>query len=213
MSEYRSPSSNLFYRLVQAITSIGVICFMVSGYLGLRALMYSQIAAIPSTMLTGASVIALLSAPIGLIYVVVGPRRLYRVQIDWISVQLGIIVGGLLYGVYNMATPFNAQMANIDAGRRFLQGGIDGLFIGAVAGALVAFVNGRRLRLHRVGITRYVVLYLTVLTILWVGILVNQLGGVFNLAWPIVVLALLVAARVVFWNFGAKAYEEWQEEE
>jgi peptidoglycan/LPS O-acetylase OafA/YrhL len=135
-------------------------------------------------------------------------RDLHRVRIDWISIQLGIVFGGLLYGIYNMIAPFNQQMANIDAGRRFLQGGIDGLFIGAVAGALAAFVNGRRLRLHRLGLTRYVVLYLTVLTILWVGILVNQLGGVFNFAGPVVVLALLVAARVVFWNFGGKAYEE-----
>lgn len=213
MSEYRSPASNIFYRFIQALTSIGVVCFLVAGYLGLRALIYSQIAAIPSTMLTGASVAGLLSAPVGLVYVVVGPRRLYRVQLDWISIQFGIVIGGLLYGFYNLIAPFNAQMANIDAGRRFLQGGIDGLFIGAIAGALVAFVNGRRLRLHRAGITRYVVLYLTVLTILWVGILVNRLGGVFNLAWIVVVLALLLAARVVFWNFAARPYEDWQEEE
>lgn len=208
MSDYRSPSSNVLYRLVQAITSIGAVCFLVAGFLGLRALVYSQIGAIPSTMLTGASVAGLIGAPVGLVYLLVGRRWLFRLPIDWISIQLGVVVGGLLYGVYNLIAPFNPQMANIDAGRRFLQGGIDGLFIGAVAGMLVAFINGRRLRLHRAGISRYVVLYLTVLTILWVGILVNRLGGVFNVAWIIVVFALLAAARVVFWNFGAKAHQE-----
>ena len=139
---------------------------------------------------------------------VAGPRRLYRINIDWISIQLGIIVGGLLYGVYNLIVPFSAQMANADAGRRFLQGGIDGLFIGAVAGALVTFVNGRRLRPHRAGLIRYIVLYLAVLTIIWAGIFVTRLGGIFNFAWIVVIIVLLVAARVVFWNFGGKPYEE-----
>src|SRR5690606_41863874 len=102
----------------------------------------------------------------------------------------------------------NPQTANMEAGRRFLQGGIDGIFIGAVAGALVIFVNGRRVRLHRTGLMRYIVLYLVVLTILWGGILVNRMGGVFNFAWIAVVVALLVAARVIFWNFGGKPYED-----
>jgi hypothetical protein len=193
---------------VQAVIGIGLLCFLVAGYLGLRALVYNHINAIPPAMLNGASAAAVIGAPLGLVYVVVGPQRLYRIRIDWISIQLGIIVGGLLYGVYNFIIPFNSQMANIDAGRRFLQGGVDGLFIGAVVGALVAFVNGRRLYLHRNGLTRYIVLYLVVLTILWGGILINRLGGIFNLAWVVLVGVLLVAARIVFWNFGGKPLED-----
>ena len=208
MSDYNYPSSNPLYRLVQAVTSIGMMCFLAAGYLGLRALIYGHINNIPPAMVTGASATALVGAPLGLIYVVAGPRRLYRINIDWISIQLGIIVGGLLYGVYNLIVPFNTQMANADAGRRFLQGGIDGLFIGAVAGALVTFVNGRRLRLHRAGLIRYIVLYLAVLTIIWAGIFVTRLGGIFNFAWIVVIIVLLVAARVVFWNFGGKPYGE-----
>jgi hypothetical protein len=208
MSVYNSPSSNPLYRLVQAATSIGLLCFLVAGYLGLRALIRNQINDIPPAMLNGASVAAIVGAPLGLVYLVVGPRRLYRIRIDWMSIQLGILVGGLLYGVYNFIIPFNAQMANMEAGRRFLQGGIDGMFIGAVAGALVIFVNGRRVRLHRAGLTRYVVLYLVVLTILWGGVLINRLGGIFNLAWIVAVGVLLVAARIVFWNFGGKPHDE-----
>lgn len=205
---YNSPSSNPLYRLVQAATSIGLLCFLVAGYLGLRALIYNQINAIPPALTTGASIAAVIGVPLGLVYLVVGPRRLYRIRIDWISIQLGIVVGGLLYGIYNFITPFNAQMANMEPVRRFLQGGIDGLFIGAVAGTLMIFVNGRRVRLHRAGLTRYVTLYLVVLTILWGGILVNRLGGIFNLAWILVVMVLLVAARIIFWNFGGKPLDD-----
>ena len=208
MSFYNSPSSNPLYRLVQAATSIGLLCFLVAGYLGLRALIYNQINAIPPALTTGVSIAAIIGAPLGLVYLIVGPRRLYRIRIDWISIQLGILVGGLLYGIYNFIIPFNAQMANMEAGRRFLQGGIDGMFIGAVAGALVIFVNGRRVRLHRAGLMRYIVLYLVVLTILWGGILVNRLGGVFNFAWIVVVTVLLIVARVIFWNFGGKPLED-----
>ena len=208
MSAYNSRSSSPLYRLVQAATSIGLLCFLVAGYLGLRALIYNQINAIPPALTTGASIAALVGAPLGLVYLVVGPQRLYRIRIDWISIQLGILVGGLLYGVYNFIIPFNAQMANMEAGRRFLQGGIDGMFIGALAGALVIFVNGRRVRLHRAGLTRYITLYLVVLTILWGGILVNRLGGVFSLAWIVVVMVLLIAARIVFWNFGGKPVDD-----
>lgn len=205
---YNLPSSNPLYRLVQAVTSIGMLCFLVAGYLGLRALIYNQINAIPPALTTGVSIAAIIGAPLGLVYLIVGPRRLHRIRIDWMSIQLGIIVGGLLYGVYNFIIPLNPQTANMEAGRRFLQGGIDGIFIGAVAGALVIFVNGRRVRLHRTGLMRYIVLYLVVLTILWGGILVNRMGGVFNFAWIAVVVALLVAARVIFWNFGGKPYED-----
>jgi hypothetical protein len=207
MSVYNSPSSNPLYRLVQAVTGIGLLCFLVAGYLGLRALIYNQINAIPPAMMNGASAAALIGTPLGLVYLVMGPQRLYHIRIDWISIQLGTIVGGLLYGVYNFVFPFNPQMMNEEAGRRFAQGGVDGLFIGAIVGALVAFVNGRRLQLHRNGLTRYIVLYLVVLTILWGGILVSRLGGVFSIAWIGVVLVLMVAARIVLRNFGGKPHE------
>jgi hypothetical protein len=203
-----SPSSNPLYRIVQAVATIVLLWFLVAGYLGLRALVYNQINAIPPALMTGAWAATLVGIPLGLIYLFIGPQRLYRLPIDWISVQLGIVVGGLLYGSYNMIAPLSSQFANVDAGRRFLQGGIDGLLIGAVAGALVAFVNGRPLRLHSRGLSRYGVLYLAVLTILWVGILVYRMGGVFNLAALAVVAVLLLVARVIFWNFGGKPYQE-----
>lgn len=211
MSDYPSRSSNPLHRLVQAATTIGLLCFVAAGFLGLRALVHNQINAIPPAMMTGAWGAFLVGAPLGVLYLLIGPRRLRRFRIDWISIQLGIVVGGLLYGMYNLVTPFTVQMANVDPGRRFIQGGIDGLVIGAVTGALVAFVNGRRLRMHRRGLMRYLVLFLVVLTILWVGILIYRMGGVFNVAWVAVVAALLLGARVVFWNFGGKYHEDFED--
>ena len=208
MDYERSPSSNPLYRIIQAVTSIALLWFLVAGFLGLRALVYNQINAIPPAMMTGAWTATLVGIPLGLIYLFIGPRRMFRLPVDWISVQLGMVVGGLLYGTYNMLAPFSSQFANLDAGRRFLQGGIDGLLIGAIAGVLVAFVNGRPLRLHFRGLTRYTMLYLAVLTIMWVGILVYRMGGVFNLVSLPVVAVLLLVARVVFWNYGGKPYRE-----
>ena len=104
-----------------------------------------------------------------------------------------------------------AQETRLEVFRLLVTVGPEGLPAGVIAerlGVLPSSLTFHLNLLHRAGLIRYIVLYLAVLTIIWAGIFVTRLGGIFNFAWIVVIIVLLVAARVVFWNFGGKPYEE-----
>ena len=55
-------------------------------------------------------------------------------SIDWLSLQFGALLGALLYGGYNAITPLTALSIGETPAWRALQGGVDGLWIGALLG-------------------------------------------------------------------------------
>ncbi len=186
----RSP----IYRLVQVITLMIAAVFAVSGFFGLRELAWRHDAQVNAQLLSGLVVSALAVGIPGLIYIVFGSMVWRVVRVDWMSLQFGALVGMTLYGVYNAITPLTPESTRFDVGRRLLTGGIDGLLIGLVIGAVVMFVSGRSLHFNRPDLTRYIILYLAVLGAAWFIIVFSttvNMADVLALAITLLIVALM----------------------
>jgi hypothetical protein len=114
---------------------------------------------------SGIFVSALVGGAIGLVYVLLGSRVWHILRIDWLSVQIGALVGALLYGGYNAITPLTPLSNGESPLWRALQGAVDGLAIGALVGGLVLFVSGRALRLTQVELSRFLMLFVVIVLI------------------------------------------------
>lgn len=181
----------VLYRLVQALAALIVAVFAVSGFFGLRELAWQHDAMVNTQILSGLVITAIVIGALGLSYVIFGALLWRVIALDLMSVQLGALIGMLLYGVYNAITPLTPESQRFDIGRRLLTGGIDGLLIGAVIGGVVMFVNGRALRFSRPELTRYGILFLVVLGIAWFIVVFSTTVNMSDL------LALLVTGLIV----------------
>ena len=152
-------------RFVQGIILTLIAVCAVSGYLGLRAVVWRQEYQVAAMIQGGIVVSALVAGAFGLVYVLLGSLIRWVLRIDWLSVQFGALVGAALYGGYNAITPLTTASYGETPGWRALQGAVDGLVIGAVVGALVLFVSGRALRFDRVSLMRYLTLFVVVVLI------------------------------------------------
>jgi hypothetical protein len=208
----------IVYRITQALTGIVIAAFGGGGYLGLRAVFWRQNSA--EAILSGALAAALLFGVPSLLYVII-PYGLRRLRPDWVSIQIGALVGAVLYGGFNAVVPVAPASFQESAMTRAVQGGIDGLLIGAVTGLIIAFVGGRSIEISRAGCVRYLTLFVLVVCAFWVALLVYGLGGIFSqiafwLLLPLLLLALkwgityVDRRRYDEYNVEASSrYEEW----
>ncbi len=160
-------------RVIQVITGIVVAACAVGGFLGLRALVWRQEYHILAMIEAGIILSLGVTGVIGVAYFLLGDLLGRLLGIDWISIQFGAVLGALLYGGYNAITPLTMLSFGETPAWRALQGGVDGLWIGALLGWLTLFVSARPLHLDRAGLTRFLILYVTLILlawlILWVG--------------------------------------------
>ena len=179
-------------RAVQAISLTVMAVLIVGGYLGLRAVVWRQDYQIAALIQSGILVSAAVGGALGIAYLLMGSLLWRMLGIDWLSLQFGAVVGAMVYGGYNALAPLTIFSANEEPIWRALQGGVDGLVIGVVVGAVVMIVSGRRLHLDRAGLTRYLILYVTVILLAWLILLVE---GVVHVSGAV---GLIVAVPLVF---------------
>ncbi|HVU13054.1 MAG TPA: hypothetical protein VHD90_17370 [Phototrophicaceae bacterium] len=183
-------------RAAQAITFVLIGMFAVAGYLGLRALVWRSTYQIAAMIQSGLEVSLLVGAALTIGYLVLGSALGRLLNIDWISLQLGALVGALMYGGYNAITPLSPLSVGETPLWRALQGGTDGLALGLVIGALVWIVSGRALRLDRAGLTRYLILYVTVILLAWLILLVESSVHVPDVVGVIIAFPLMAVLRL-----------------
>jgi hypothetical protein len=187
-------------RAVQAITLTAMAVFIVAGYLGLRAVVWRQEYQVAAMIQSGILVSTAVGGALGIAYLLMGSLLWRLLGIDWLSLQFGAVTGALIYGGYNALTPLTAYSVNEAPFWRALQGGVDGLVIGVIVGALVMIVSGRRLHLDRAGLTRYLILYVTVILLAWLILLVEGVVHVTGAVGLIVALPLVFVLRLaVVW--------------
>lgn len=192
---------SLLERLVEAVTALGIGVSAVSGFLGLRALAWGQQNLVEQMILSGATLSAVILGAAGIFYLIFGRWMLRAVGIDWLSMRFGALIGGLLYAGYHALVPLTSAEALEEPLQRAVQGGLDGLVIGALLGLVTWFVSGRRVTFDSFGLTRYFLLYLVLLLIAGVAVLVEAFfrlpdATIFVLAIP-AVLALRVAVHAL----------------
>lgn len=160
-------------RVIQVITGIVIAACAVGGFLGLRALVWRQEYQIVAMIEAGIILSLGITGVIGAVYFLLGDLLGRLLAIDWLSIQFGAVLGALLYGGYNAITPLTILSLGESPAWRALQGGVDGLWIGALLGTVTLVVSARPLHLDRGGVTRYLILYVTLILlawlILWVG--------------------------------------------
>ena len=183
-------------RGVQAITMTLVAVCVVAGYLGLRALVWRQDYQVGAMVESGIIISALVGAALGIAYVVLGSLLWRLLAVDWLSLQVGALLGALIYGGYNAATPISPFSIGEAPIWRGLQGGIDGLLIGLIIGGLVTVVSGRPLRLDRAGLMRYLLLYLTVILLAWLVLLMESAVHFPDAVGLIVAAPLVIVLRL-----------------
>ena len=183
-------------RTIQAIPITIMAMCVVAGFLGLRALVWRQGYEAAALIQTGLMLSGVVGAAISIAYVVLGSLLWRLLAIDWLSLQFGAVVGALLYGGYNAITPLSPNSLNEEPIWRALQGGVDGLVIGLVIGALVMLVSGRGLTLDRGGVTRYLLLYVTVILLAWLILLVESAVGLTDTVGLIVAVPLVIVLRL-----------------
>jgi hypothetical protein len=187
----------ILYRFVQSLTGILLLACLICGYLGLRAIVWRHESELPIQLASGLAISSVIGTAMGLIYLVFGVHSLRAlVRFDWMSVELGLVSGMLLYGIYNAISPLLPTYAREDVIARALQGAVDGALIGAFAGALVAIIGIRPTLLTTGGITRFIVLFLLTLGLLSVAVAISTQPGIpRNLGiWTLV--PLVVVARL-----------------
>ena len=201
MSQQRiaQPQTGLLYRLIQALTGVFALTCIVCGYLGLRAIVWRHNADL-TPMLTSGLIISLsIGAVLGGLYLLLGARGLRLVmRFRWINVQLGLVMGMALYGLYNALWPLLPTYGREHVLMRALQGAVDGALIGAVAGALVAIIDPRPISLRMSGALRYTVLFLLVLLAIAVSIFIAAQPSIPRNAafWLLIPLVLVLRLAV-----------------
>lgn len=195
MSELTPPPNetrHLLRRVVDGLSFALVSAFAVSGYLVTRSLVWGMDSQLDEPLTSGLIIGGCGGLVLGAAYVVVG-RWL---RFDWLSVQLGALLGMGLYGV---VAALRALLAGDAEPLRMplMQGAVDGIFIGALVGVSVAFLSGQPVRLTPAGCGRYLLLSLAVLVVFTVVTILVQLGGgLEQIAIP-VGLVLMVALGVI----------------
>lgn len=151
----------ILYRFVQALTAALVFACVVCGYLGVRAIVWRHESELPALLTSALTITGIIALVLGVVYLIFGSRSLRLLtQFDWMSVQLGLVVGMLLYGIYNAITPLLPTYAREEPMARLLQGAVDGALIGVFIGAIVALISPKPTLLTRGGIVRYAALFL-----------------------------------------------------
>jgi hypothetical protein len=184
-------------RAVQAITLTVIAVFVVGGFLGLRAVVWRQSYQVVAMIQSGIIVSLIAGGALGVAYVVMGSLLWRMLGIDWMSLQFGAILGALIYGGYNAISPLSPFSIGEEPIWRALQGGIDGLVIGLVIGALVMIVSGRRLHLNRGDLTRYLILFVTVILLAWLILLVESVVHLPGTVGLIIAVPLVLVLRIV----------------
>jgi len=184
-------------RAVQAITLTVMAVCIVGGFLGLRAIVWRQDYQVVGMIQSGIFLSVAVGGAIGIAYVLMGSLLWRVLNIDWLSLQFGAVAGALIYGGYNAIAPLSPYSAGEEPIWRALQGGVDGLVIGLVIGALVMIVSGRRLHLDRAGLTRYLILYITVILLAWLILLVESVIHIPGAAGILVAIPLVLVLRLV----------------
>ena len=184
----------------------------VSGYLGLRAVVWRQDYMVAALIQSGIVVSLIVAGGIGVIYVLLGSWAWRVLRIDWLSLQFGAVVGALIYGGYNAITPLVPASRMEAPAWRALQGGVDGLLIGMITGAAVLIISARPLHFDRFGLQRYLMLFVVV-ALIGGGIVLSESVFHFGDAVGIgIALPLLLVLRLVVNRLDhryAPAYEDY----
>lgn len=198
MRKYRhvpDQPSGVLYRLVQALTGTLVLVCLVCGFLGLRAIVWQHDAELSAMLTSGLTISLAIGTVLSVLYLIFGVRALrFVLRFHWMNVQLGLVVGMLLYGIYNAFFALLPSYAQINPALRGLQGAIDGALIGALVGGLIGIISAQPVHLTRAGIVRFLMLFLLVLLVVTISILVgNQPRIPRNVSiWLLIPLILLL---------------------
>lgn len=200
---------SIFHRLIRAITLTLLACFTSAGYFALRALAWHRSGDdIGRAAVTGAVSALVIVGGLMLFYTLVGAFGLRR-RVDWVSLQLGALVGALLYGAYSAVTmPIGAALHPTE---RALQGAIDGLLVGAAIGLLVMLVNRRPVQLSITGLMRFVSLFIVMLLLLWGAVMLAQFlrhDAAYLLLIPALLILRVILGLVDARNIPADVIEE-----
>lgn len=160
-------SSYLLRRVIRVLTGVVIAACAVGGFLGFRALVWRQAYQVVAMVESGIVISLAVAGAIGVIYFLLGGLLARLMRIDWLSVQFGAALGALMYGGYNAIAPLTPLSRGESPAWRALQGGVDGLWIGAILGLATLFISARALTLDRAGLMRYVILYVTVILMAW----------------------------------------------
>ncbi len=190
-------NSGLPRRIVEAITLILIALFAVSGFLGLRALIWRQEYQLNAMIQSGVLITAEVGGALGVAYVLLGAGLWRLLNLDGFSLQFGAVIGALIYGGYNAVSPLTIFSSMEPTVWRALQGGIDGLAIGGLLGGLVMVVSGRPLRLDRAGLSRYLILYVTLILLAWLVLWMETLVHLPDVVGIIVAVPLVIVLRLV----------------
>ncbi len=183
----------LLRRVIHGVTLALVAVCAVGGFLGLRAFVWRQDYLVVAMFQSGLVISLIAAGVIAVGYVVLGSLLL---SIDWLSVQFGALLGALLYGGYNAITPLTPLSMNETPAWRALQGGVDGVWIGALLGVATLFISARALRLGRGGLTRFLLLYVTVILMAWLILLMQQVAHLPDAVGLVIALPLLGVLRL-----------------
>ena len=184
-------------RVIQVITGVVIAVCAVGGFLGLRALVWRQEYQIVAMIESGIVVSLGIAGVIGVVYFLLGGLLGRLLGIDWLSVQFGAILGALVYGGYNAITPLTPLSIGETSVWRALQGGVDGLWIGALLGWVTLFISARRLHLDRAGLMRFLILYVTLILLAWLVLWMGSALRLPDVVGVIVALPLVMVLRLV----------------
>ncbi len=205
-------TSSPLRRFVEGVTATVIALCAVSGYLGLRAVVWRQDYMVAALIQSGIVVSLIIAGGIGVIYVLLGSWAWRVLRIDWLSIQFGAVVGALIYGGYNAITPLVPASRMETPAWRALQGGVDGLLIGMITGVAVLIISARPLHFDRFGLQRYLMLFVVV-ALIGGGIVLGESVFHFGDAVAIsIALPLLLVLRLVVSRLDrryAPAYEDY----
>jgi hypothetical protein len=189
------PSRGILYRLVQAVSGLLILICLACGYLGLRAIVWRHDADLVAMLSSGLTIALILGIPLSILYLLLGERGLRLVlRFHWMNIQLGLVLGMLLYGIYKVLVVPIPEIGESDIILRGLQGAVDGALIGTFVGGLIGIVSQQPVQLTRSGLARFTILFALILLGLSIIILMgNQPGLPRNLAvWLLIPMILIL---------------------
>jgi hypothetical protein len=206
MAAYHDTPRGILYRFIQALTGILILACVVAGYLGLRAIVWGHENELPTQLTSGLTIAGLTGSVLGTLYLILGAHGIrFMLRFDWMSVQVGMVAGVLLYGGYNAVSPLVFTYASEPTHMRALQGAVDGALIGAFIGLLIAFISRRPTLLTPEGIVRFGTLFLLVLTGLSILVYIGTQPGV-----PRNLPIWLLIPLIISLRFIVALYDHWQ---
>ncbi len=190
--------SGFIYRVIRVVFIALMSGFVFAGYFAARSILWDRAEPLAQDVSAGFTSAAGVIAVVGILYAI-GGFFIRNVYIDWFSGQFGTLVGALLYGVLNTLYPLTTTAFTDDLSVRFLQGAVDGAFIGGIIGMVTWVLNGRPLRMNRVGIIRYITLFFIVIVAVWVATLISTADATFLFTIGITAVLLFFVKLVVMW--------------